>query len=100
MKERKHFDHGPEKRQPRAGGEARVFGTSDPERAHFGRNGTPWFGGLAEDRRGVAMIEYALICAFIALAIVAGVTQLGGGVSDGWDNVDNEVGSATVFTTS
>lgn len=86
------FDHCLEKTDSRAGCEARAFGTSDTARARFGRNGRPWFGGLADlakDRRGVAMIEYAIICAVIALAVVAGVTQLGGGVAESWGNVDN-----------
>ena len=95
MRVRKLFDHGLEK--PETSRDKPAFGTTDSGRAHFGRVGAPYFGRLADlakDQRGVAMIEYALICALIALALVAGVTQLGGGVSNGWGNVDNEVGTA------
>jgi Flp pilus assembly pilin Flp len=97
MRAPKLFDRCLEKARSPAESEAQAFGRSDTARARFGRNGTPYFGGLADlakNQRGVAMIEYAIICAVIALAVVAGVTQLGGGVADSWGNVDNSVGNA------
>lgn len=77
--------------------ETQAFGTSDTKRAQFGRNGKPYFGGLAElakDQRGLAMIEYSLICALIALAIFTGLGRLGDAVSTAWSNIDKEFGNA------
>jgi len=38
--------------------------------------GKVWVGRVKGDRRGVTALEYSLIAAFIALAIVGGLTKL------------------------
>ena len=39
---------------------------------------------LAVDSRGATAIEYGLICALIAVAAIAGMQTLGGGVGGKW----------------
>lgn len=39
------------------------------------------------DEEGVTAIEYGLIAALVALAIVAGATALGGGLNDLFQNI-------------
>lgn len=46
---------------------------------------------LGPDAKGVAAIEYALIAAFVAVAIVASLTGLGQGVEANWNNVDTAI---------
>ena len=80
-----------------------AFGAAASSRQHFGRDNSPRFGGraaLAKDERGVAAVEYAVICALIVVAIVAGVGNLGGGVQKTWSNVDHQVNDATSYSTS
>jgi pilus assembly protein Flp/PilA len=36
---------------------------------------------LCNDKRGVAAMEYGLIAAFVAVALIAGLTTLGGNLS-------------------
>lgn len=50
--------------------------------------------GLPADEAGVAAIEYALIAALIALAMLGGLRQLGTGTADLWDEVATAVASA------
>ena len=78
-----------------------AFGAKSPCRTRFGRDSSPHFGSaLGCDERGVAVIEYALLCAFIALAVVVSLAGLGGGVNQTWSNVDHQVNDATTFTKS
>lgn len=49
---------------------------------------------ITRDERGVATIEYALVCALIALAAVTGVSNLRGGVSEQWSSVDTRLSNA------
>lgn len=44
---------------------------------------------LLSAQEGATAIEYALIAAGVAAAIVAGVTALGGSVGDMWTHVGN-----------
>lgn len=49
---------------------------------------------FAGDRRGAAAIEYALIAALIAVAILASITLLGASVGDRFTLIGGEVASA------
>lgn len=46
---------------------------------------------LFGDRKGVSAIEYALVASLIAVAAIAGFTQLGTKQGDQWNNVNNEL---------
>ena len=78
-----------------------TFGANPSGRSRFGRDNSPHFGpaSLSANERGVAIIEYALLCAIIALAILVSLGQLGGSVGENFNSVDNEVGNAIVFKT-
>jgi Flp pilus assembly pilin Flp len=78
-----------------------TFGASRSGRSRFGRDNSPHFGSasLCANERGVAIIEYALLCAIIALAVLVSLGQLGVGVGENFNSVDNEVGDAIVFKT-
>lgn len=43
------------------------------------------------NRSGATAIEYGLICALIVLACIVGITNLGGGTSGLWTQVETEV---------
>ncbi len=51
--------------------------------------------GLFPDKSGATAVEYALIAALIAVAIVGSVTLLGGGSTGMWTGISDEVGNAT-----
>jgi len=66
-------------------------------RSRFGGENSPRFGGLARlasDCSGMAMIEYALLAALIALAIFAGLSKLGGDVGGSLAAVDQAIGDS------
>ena len=42
---------------------------------------------LRVDKRGATAIEYGLIVALIAIAMIAGLEQLGGGAGGMWTNL-------------
>jgi pilus assembly protein Flp/PilA len=44
--------------------------------------------------RGATAVEYALIVALIALAIVVGVTAVGGGLNTAFNNIATEIQTA------
>jgi pilus assembly protein Flp/PilA len=46
---------------------------------------------LVADRRGATAIEYGLIVALIAIAMVGGVSALGGGSNGMWTNLSTTV---------
>jgi pilus assembly protein Flp/PilA len=46
---------------------------------------------LRADERGATAIEYGLICALIAVAIISALEGLGGGVGGMWGMLGNEV---------
>ena len=46
---------------------------------------------LSADERGATAIEYGLICALIAVAIITALEGLGGGVGGMWGMLGNEV---------
>lgn len=48
---------------------------------------------LRRDRRGVTALEYGLIAALIAVAIIGGVTSLGGQLNTAFNNIATEIGS-------
>lgn len=49
---------------------------------------------LTSRERGATAVEYALIVALIALAIVVAVTALGGGLNTAFQNISNTISSA------
>ncbi|MEO6112827.1 MAG: Flp family type IVb pilin [Sphingomicrobium sp.] len=46
---------------------------------------------LRSDRRGATAIEYGLIVALIAVAVVGAMKNLGGGSNGMWGKLDNKV---------
>ena len=46
---------------------------------------------LCADRRGATAIEYGLIIALIALAMMGGLSKLGGGSNGMWGNLQSDV---------
>lgn len=52
------------------------------------------FRRLRSDRRGATAIEYGLIAALIVLAMMAGLSQLGGGAGGMWTTLSNKVSAA------
>ena len=49
---------------------------------------------LIDDQRGATAIEYGLIAALIAIAIIGAVAFTGNGVADLYDYWTNEIGNA------
>jgi pilus assembly protein Flp/PilA len=49
---------------------------------------------FVKDESGAAAIEYALICALIALAIIVGATALGGAINTKLSNIGTSVTNA------
>jgi pilus assembly protein Flp/PilA len=49
---------------------------------------------LGADRRGATAIEYGLIAALIIVAMMAGLTALGGGSQGMWGNLSSKVEAA------
>ena len=43
------------------------------------------------DERGATAIEYGLICSLIVIAMIAGLSTLGGGVNGKWGKLAGEV---------
>ena len=46
---------------------------------------------LRADRRGATAIEYGLICALIVIAMVGGLSSLGGGTMGMWTGIASNV---------
>lgn len=46
---------------------------------------------LRSDRRGATAIEYGLIAALIAVAVISSMKNLGGGSNGMWGRLDNRV---------
>ena len=46
---------------------------------------------LRADRRGATAIEYGLIVALIAIAMMGGLSALGGGANGMWGNLSTKV---------
>lgn len=53
------------------------------------------FRRLRSDKRGATAIEYGLIAALIAVALVASVQGLGGGANGMWTNIADKVPKVT-----
>ena len=49
---------------------------------------------LRSDKRGATAIEYGLIVALIAVAIMTSLSKLGGGANGMWSQLDNHLDSA------
>ncbi len=52
---------------------------------------------FAADDSGATAIEYALIAMLLSIAVIGSAFLLGGGVSDMWNYVRDEVVTATTF---
>ena len=48
---------------------------------------------LRRSERGATAIEYGLICALIVIAMMAGLSKLGGGVNGSWGKLESNVAS-------
>lgn len=44
---------------------------------------------LGADQRGATAVEYGLICALIIIAMLAGLSSLGGGTMGMWTKINN-----------
>lgn len=49
---------------------------------------------LRSDKRGATAIEYGLIAALIAVAIISSLSTLGGGSNGMWGKLDNKLQNA------
>lgn len=49
---------------------------------------------LIGDRRAVTAVEYGLILALVVLALMVGLTQLGGSTATLWGNIGTKVQAA------
>ena len=52
------------------------------------------FAKLIRDIKGASAVEYALICALIVLAVIAGINAVAGQTITMWDDVSNNVNEA------
>ena len=52
------------------------------------------FRRLRSDKRGATAIEYGLIAALIVVAMMAGLSSLGGGTNGMWGKLANKVNAA------
>ena len=50
---------------------------------------------LRSDKRGATAIEYGLIVALIAIAMMGGLSTLGGGANGMWSVLDNKIKAAS-----
>ena len=71
---------------------------ADVRWAAMSRAGARFLTGPARDGKGGAVIEYALLASLIALALVAAIARLGGGVESNFNDVDQAVGGGTDFS--
>jgi pilus assembly protein Flp/PilA len=51
---------------------------------------------LFSDHRGATAIEYGLIVALIVIAVIGGISALGGANGSAWGNMSTKVGNALV----
>ena len=51
-------------------------------------------GRLRSDKRGATAIEYGLIAALIAVAIMSSLSKLGGGTNGMWGKLDSKLDTA------
>ena len=51
------------------------------------------FRRLRSDKRGATAIEYGLIAGLIVVAMMAGLSKLGGGANGMWGKLANRVGA-------
>jgi pilus assembly protein Flp/PilA len=50
---------------------------------------------LGADRRGATAIEYGLLVALIAIAMMGGLSALGGGAGGMWSRLSDKVNAST-----
>jgi pilus assembly protein Flp/PilA len=63
----------------------------DQDRKEDGVDAIRTFRRLRSDKRGATAIEYGLIVALIGLAMMAGLSTLGGGANGMWGKLDARV---------
>ena len=54
---------------------------------------------LFKDRKGVTALEYGLIAALIAVAIIAALQLLGNNLGNAFNNIAQQIGTATTPST-
>lgn len=47
------------------------------------------------DKSGASLVEYALLCALIAIAAIVGMTALGSGINTAFSNITTTVTTST-----
>ena len=47
--------------------------------------------GLIDNEKGQTLVEYALIIAFLSVALVAALIALAGGIGNGFTNIENAI---------
>ena len=67
--------------------------------ARFTRDAATGEASIVTNEKGVAAIEYAMIAALIALAIVAALSRTGEAVGTHWNDVDAAMPGGTTYTT-
>jgi pilus assembly protein Flp/PilA len=63
----------------------------DQDRKEDGVDAIRTFRRLRSDKRGATAIEYGLIVALIGLAMMAGLSALGGGANGMWGKLDTRI---------
>jgi pilus assembly protein Flp/PilA len=66
----------------------------DQDRKEGGVSAIRTFRRLCSDKRGATAIEYGLIAALIVMAMMAGLSTLGGGANGMWGQMANKVTAA------
>jgi pilus assembly protein Flp/PilA len=65
----------------------------DQDRKEDGVDAIRTFRRLRSDKRGATAIEYGLIAALIVIAMVTGLSSMGGGANGMWGRLSNDVGN-------
>jgi len=65
----------------------------DQDRKEDGVDAIRTFRRLRSDKRGATAIEYGLIAALIVIAMMAGLSTLGGGANGMWGKLATRVGA-------
>jgi pilus assembly protein Flp/PilA len=66
----------------------------DQDRKEDGVDAIRTFRRLRSDKRGATAIEYGLIAALIVIAMLSGLSSLGGGANGMWGKIENRVSAA------
>ena len=69
-------------------------GSVDQDRKEDGVEAIRTFRRLRSDKRGATAIEYGLIAALIVIAMITGLSQLGGGAGGMWSVLKTKIEAA------